>query len=135
MKACMGRGTGHPMGPLTLADMVGLDMVCSVGNSMYEEFKREEYAPPPLPRRMIAAGRLGQKSGQGFTSTTSRAADRGIRAAVAGSGLACPPTSPCQARRRRKYAIFDPGDARRRPAAGRARSSADVMAGSSPKSG
>ncbi|HTZ28718.1 MAG TPA: 3-hydroxybutyryl-CoA dehydrogenase [Streptosporangiaceae bacterium] len=59
-------GAGHPMGPLTLADMVGLDIVCSVGNSMYEEFKREEYAPPPLLRRMIAAGRLGQKSGQGF---------------------------------------------------------------------
>ncbi len=59
-------GAGHPMGPLTMADMVGLDIVYSVGNSMYEEFKREEYAPPPLLRRMIAAGRLGQKSGRGF---------------------------------------------------------------------
>jgi 3-hydroxybutyryl-CoA dehydrogenase len=59
-------GTGHPMGPLTVADMVGLDVVYSVGNSMYEEFKREEYAPPPLLRRMIAAGRLGRKSGRGF---------------------------------------------------------------------
>ena len=59
-------GAGHPMGPLTTADMVGLDIVYSVGNSMYEEFKREEYAPPPLLRRMIAAGRLGQKSGRGF---------------------------------------------------------------------
>ena len=49
-------GAGHPMGPLTLADMIGLDIVCSVGNSLYEEFKRDEYAPPPLLRRMIAAG-------------------------------------------------------------------------------
>jgi 3-hydroxybutyryl-CoA dehydrogenase len=59
-------GAGHPMGPLTLADMIGLDIVYSVGNSLYEEFKRDEYAPPPLLRRMIAAGRLGRKSGRGF---------------------------------------------------------------------
>jgi 3-hydroxybutyryl-CoA dehydrogenase len=59
-------GAGHPMGPLTMADMVGLDIVHSVGNSMYEEFKREEYAPPPLLKRMVAAGRLGRKSGRGF---------------------------------------------------------------------
>jgi 3-hydroxybutyryl-CoA dehydrogenase len=59
-------GAGHPMGPLTMADMVGLDIVYSVGNSMFEEFKREEYAPPPLLKRMIAAGRLGRKSGRGF---------------------------------------------------------------------
>jgi 3-hydroxybutyryl-CoA dehydrogenase len=59
-------GAGHPLGPLTLADMTGLDVVYSVGNSLYEEFKREEYAPPPLLRRMIAAGRLGRKSGRGF---------------------------------------------------------------------
>ena len=59
-------GAGHPMGPLALADMIGLDIVYSVGNSLYEEFKRDEYAPPPLLRRMIAAGRLGRKSGRGF---------------------------------------------------------------------
>ena len=59
-------GAGHPMGPLTLADMTGLDIVYSVGNSMYEEFKREEYAPPPLLKRMIDAGLLGRKSGRGF---------------------------------------------------------------------
>ena len=59
-------GAGHPMGPLTLADMIGLDIVSSVGNSLYEEFKRDEYAPPPLLKRMIAAGRLGRKSGRGF---------------------------------------------------------------------
>jgi 3-hydroxybutyryl-CoA dehydrogenase len=46
--------------------MIGLDIVCSVGNSLYEEFKRDEYAPPPLLRRMIAAGRLGRKTRRGF---------------------------------------------------------------------
>ena len=46
--------------------MVGLNIVYSVGNLMYEELKREEYAPPPLLRRMVAAGRLSRKSGRGF---------------------------------------------------------------------
>src|ERR1700691_3721423 len=59
-------GAGHPMGPLTLADMIGLDIVYSVGNSLYEEFKRDEYAPPPLLRRMIAAGRLAGRARGGF---------------------------------------------------------------------
>ena len=59
-------GAGHPMGPLTLADMIGLDVLYAVCDSLYEEFKRDEYAPPPLLRRMIDAGRLGRKSGRGF---------------------------------------------------------------------
>ena len=59
-------GAGHPMGPLTLADMTGLDVVYSVGNSMYEEFKREEYAPPPLLKRMVVSGHHGRKAGKGF---------------------------------------------------------------------
>jgi 3-hydroxybutyryl-CoA dehydrogenase len=59
-------GAGHPMGPLTLCDFIGLDVLHAVCNSLYEEFKRPEYAPPPLMKRMIAAGRLGRKSGQGF---------------------------------------------------------------------
>lgn len=59
-------GAGHPMGPLTLCDFIGLDVLHAVCNSLYEEFKRHEYAPPPLMKRMIAAGRLGRKSGQGF---------------------------------------------------------------------
>lgn len=59
-------GAGHPMGPLQLADMIGLDVIFSVGNSLYDEFKREEYAPPPLLKRMLAAGRIGRKSGRGF---------------------------------------------------------------------
>ncbi len=59
-------GAGHPMGPLTLCDFIGLDVLNAVCVSLYEEFKRDEYAPPPLMKRMIAAGRLGRKSGRGF---------------------------------------------------------------------
>jgi 3-hydroxybutyryl-CoA dehydrogenase len=64
--AAMKLGAGHPMGPLTLCDLIGLDVVNAVCVSLYEEFKQAEYAPPPLMKRMIAAGRLGRKSGKGF---------------------------------------------------------------------
>jgi 3-hydroxybutyryl-CoA dehydrogenase len=60
------RGCGHPMGPLTLCDFIGLDVLFAVCNSLYEEFKQPEYAPPPLMKRMVAAGRLGRKTGRGF---------------------------------------------------------------------
>ena len=63
-------GAGHPMGPLTLCDFIGLDVLHAVGNSMYDEFKLSEYAPPPVMKRMIAAGRLGRKSGRGFYDYT-----------------------------------------------------------------
>ena len=59
-------GAGHPMGPLTLCDFIGLDVLHAVCDSLYEEYKRDEYAPPPLMKRMIEAGRLGRKSGRGF---------------------------------------------------------------------
>lgn len=59
-------GCGHPMGPLTLSDMIGLDVLYAVGTSLFDEFKRDEYAPPPLLKRMLAANRLGRKSGRGF---------------------------------------------------------------------
>jgi 3-hydroxybutyryl-CoA dehydrogenase len=59
-------GCGHPMGPLRLCDFIGLDVLYSVCNSLYEEFKRPEYAPPPLMKRMVASNRLGRKSGRGF---------------------------------------------------------------------
>ena len=64
--AGMKLGCGHPMGPLVLCDFIGLDVLYAVCDSLYEEFKRDEYAPPPLLRRMIASGRLGRKSGRGF---------------------------------------------------------------------
>jgi 3-hydroxybutyryl-CoA dehydrogenase len=64
--AGMKLGCGHPMGPLTLCDFIGLDVLYAVCDSLYEEFKRDEYAPPPLMKRMVASGRLGRKSGRGF---------------------------------------------------------------------
>jgi len=64
--AAMKLGAGHPMGPLTLCDFIGLDVLNAICVSLYEEFKRPEYAPPPLMKRMIAAGRLGRKSEKGF---------------------------------------------------------------------
>ncbi len=64
--AGMQLGCGHPMGPLALCDFIGLDVLYSVCTSLFEEFKRDEYAPPPLMKRMVASGRLGRKSGQGF---------------------------------------------------------------------
>jgi 3-hydroxybutyryl-CoA dehydrogenase len=59
-------GCGHPMGPLTVCDLIGLDNLYLVCDSLYKEYKREEYAPPPLLKRMVASGRLGRKSGSGF---------------------------------------------------------------------
>ncbi len=64
--AGMKLGCGHPMGPLTLCDMIGLDVLYAVCGSLYEEFKRDEYAPPPMMKRMVASGRLGRKTGHGF---------------------------------------------------------------------
>ncbi len=63
-------GAGHPMGPLTLCDFIGLDVLHAICNSMYDEFKLTEYAPPPVMKRMIAAGRLGRNSGRGFDNST-----------------------------------------------------------------
>jgi 3-hydroxybutyryl-CoA dehydrogenase len=59
-------GCGHPMGPLALCDLVGLDVVHAICNSLYDEFKQPAYSPPPLLKRMVASGRLGRKSGRGF---------------------------------------------------------------------
>ncbi len=62
----MKRGCGHPMGPLTLADFIGLDVLFAIGESLSEEFRAPEYAPPPLLKRMVVSGAHGRKSGQGF---------------------------------------------------------------------
>lgn len=59
-------GCGHPMGPLALSDLIGLDTVLAIGRSMYDEFKEPLYSPPPLLDRMVDAGLLGKKTGQGF---------------------------------------------------------------------
>jgi 3-hydroxybutyryl-CoA dehydrogenase len=59
-------GCAHPMGPLALTDLIGLDTTLAVAESLYEEFKEPHLAPPPLLSRMTQAGLLGRKSGQGF---------------------------------------------------------------------
>jgi 3-hydroxybutyryl-CoA dehydrogenase len=64
--AGMVQGCAHPMGPLALSDLIGLDTVMAVAQSMYEEFKEPLYAPPPMLLRMVDAGLLGRKSGRGF---------------------------------------------------------------------
>ena len=62
----MVEGCNHPMGPLRLTDLIGLDTTLAVAQSLYEEFKEPLYAPPPLLSRMVEAGLLGRKSGRGF---------------------------------------------------------------------
>jgi 3-hydroxybutyryl-CoA dehydrogenase len=59
-------GTNHPMGPLTLADYIGLDTVYAIARILHEEHHSPHYAPPPLLKQMVAAGFLGRKSGRGF---------------------------------------------------------------------
>jgi 3-hydroxybutyryl-CoA dehydrogenase len=59
-------GCGYPMGPFTLLDFVGLDTTYYIANIMFEEFREPAYAPPPLLKRMVLAGRMGRKSGRGF---------------------------------------------------------------------
>ncbi|MCC3777962.1 3-hydroxybutyryl-CoA dehydrogenase [Streptomyces sp. UNOB3_S3] len=59
-------GCAHPMGPLALADLIGLDTVLAIAESLYEEFREPLYAAPPLLRRMVEAGLLGRKAGRGF---------------------------------------------------------------------
>jgi 3-hydroxybutyryl-CoA dehydrogenase len=64
-------GAGHPMGPFTLLDFVGLDTVYKIAEIMFEEYRDRRYAPPPLLKRMVLAGMLGRKSGKGFYDYSS----------------------------------------------------------------
>ena len=59
-------GCGYPMGPFVLLDFVGLDTTYYIANIMFEEFREKRFAPPPLLKQMVQAGRLGRKSGRGF---------------------------------------------------------------------
>jgi 3-hydroxybutyryl-CoA dehydrogenase len=67
----MVQGCAHPMGPLALADLIGLDTVAAIAVSLYEEFKEPLYSAPPLLMRMVDAGLLGRKSGRGFSTYDS----------------------------------------------------------------
>jgi 3-hydroxybutyryl-CoA dehydrogenase len=64
--AAISLGLAHPMGPLTLMDLIGIDTCVSVAEVLLREFGDPKYAPPPVLKRMVAAGRLGRKSGEGF---------------------------------------------------------------------
>ena len=64
--AAMTLGAGHPMGPFTLCDFVGLDTTYRIAEIMYDEYREARYAPPPLLKRMVTLGRYGRKSGRGF---------------------------------------------------------------------
>ena len=59
-------GLNHPMGPLRLADLIGLDTCLNIAEVLYAEFRDPKFAPPPLLRRMVTAGKLGRKTGSGF---------------------------------------------------------------------
>lgn len=74
-------GAGHPMGPFTLLDFVGLDTVYKIAEIMFTEYRESRYAPPPLLKRMVLAGMLGKKSGKGFydySSNPPRASNLGL---------------------------------------------------------
>ena len=66
MDTAMRLGASHPMGPLALADFVGLDTLVRIGDIMFDEYRETRYAPPPLLRRMVIAGLQGRKNGRGF---------------------------------------------------------------------
>jgi 3-hydroxybutyryl-CoA dehydrogenase len=59
-------GTGYPMGPFALLDFVGLDTTYYIAEIMFDEYREKRFAPPPLLKQMVQAGRLGKKSGRGF---------------------------------------------------------------------
>jgi 3-hydroxybutyryl-CoA dehydrogenase len=74
-------GTGHPMGPFTLLDFVGLDTTYKIAEIMFDEYREARYAPPPLLKRMVLAGMYGRKSGKGFydyATTPPSASDLGV---------------------------------------------------------
>lgn len=59
-------GCGYPMGPFTLCDFVGIDTLYKISEIMFDEYREERYAPPPLLKRIVAMGRYGRKTGEGF---------------------------------------------------------------------
>jgi 3-hydroxybutyryl-CoA dehydrogenase len=64
--AGMVKGCAHPMGPLRLSDLIGLDTLKAISDAIYEEHREPLYAPPPLLQRMVETGTLGRKTGRGF---------------------------------------------------------------------
>ncbi len=69
-------GFGHPMGPLATLDLTGLDVILHAAENIYDATRDEKFAPPELLARMVAAGRLGRKSGEGFYRYGATTRDR-----------------------------------------------------------
>jgi 3-hydroxybutyryl-CoA dehydrogenase len=69
-------GCAHPMGPFGLSDLIGLDIVQAISESLYREYREPHYSPPPLLARMVSAGLLGKKSGRGFYDYTPAATEK-----------------------------------------------------------
>jgi 3-hydroxybutyryl-CoA dehydrogenase len=69
-------GCAHPMGPFGLIDLIGLDIVAAISESLYAEYREPHYSPPPLLARMVSAGLLGKKSGRGFYDHTPAQTER-----------------------------------------------------------
>lgn len=90
-------GCRHPMGPLRLTDLIGLDTVRAIAGSMHEEFKEPQYAAPPLLLRMVDAGLLGKKTGCGFYDYTEPA-PRGVSPDLRAAPLRAWPGARCAAR-------------------------------------
>ncbi|HEX2130714.1 MAG TPA: 3-hydroxybutyryl-CoA dehydrogenase [Actinophytocola sp.] len=76
-------GCAHPMGPLRLIDLIGLDTVVAIGESLYTEFREQHYSPPPLLARMVAGGLLGKKAGRGFYDYPTAAPVAGLEGRAA----------------------------------------------------
>jgi 3-hydroxybutyryl-CoA dehydrogenase len=76
----MQSGCAHPMGPFGLSDLIGLDIVQAISESLYREYREPHYSPPPLLARMVAAGLLGKKSGRGFYDYTPAPAEERLAA-------------------------------------------------------
>jgi len=70
--AGMKLGCNHPMGPLMLADFIGLDVICNAANIFFEEYKEKRYAPPPILKQLVTMGHMGNKTGTGFYDWSDR---------------------------------------------------------------
>lgn len=76
----MKAGCAHPMGPFGLSDLIGLDIVQAISESLYREYREPHYSPPPLLARMVSAGLLGKKTGRGFYDYTPAVAEERVAA-------------------------------------------------------
>ena len=113
-------GCAHPLGPLQLADLIGLDTIKAIAEAMYEEFKEPLYSPVPFLLRMVDAGLLGKKSGRGFYdyagSANGAAPVPAAASAASSGGSRAAPTGARRGRIRRRRGYSPAHGCRRAPA-------------------